>query len=427
MKSSFLTRVFAVSLALCPLSALAETADEDLSILIAEAVKQNPSVESMRDRTRELGELADIANTWQDARFAVEYMNAPVNSFSIKNHPMSGVQFSLQQRLPSWGWTRAAREVAEHGVERSRHARAEAEVQLGRSVETLYWSLALSRQLRSVTEKHIGLTVELIRAVQVRYEVGKVGQNALLRLDVLRERLQDDLGDYERADRRFSAGLARVLSRDPNSNFETPTEVTALRPTGELADWIEEALRFRPELAAMQEEIKQREKAAKLSRIGVRPEVDVWVKYRLRVAESPVDDGTDFFSAGVSIPIPWGSAKRGLGGQAAELAARDGARSRLAAAIDEIEAELVDVEASWRRAADKAAAYRERLIPSAESALETTLSDFSVDKAEFSTLYEAQVDLLVLERSYLDATVETRIQRAIARAVTGLRDLGDPS
>ena len=68
-------------------------------------------------------------------------------------------------------------------------------------------------------------TLELIRAVRVRYEVGKAGQNALLRLEVLRDRLQDDLGDFVRAERRLSAGLARSLARPPASHFATPTAV----------------------------------------------------------------------------------------------------------------------------------------------------------------------------------------------------------
>ncbi len=278
-----------------------------------------------------------------------------------------------------------------------------------------------------MTEEHLARTLELIRAVRIRYEVGKTGQNALLRLGVLRDRLRDDLGDFERAERKLSAGLARALARAPESRFETLTVVDAIAPEGDVEVWVEYAKRHRPLLAALREEIKQQDKAAALSRIRVRPEVDVWVKYRIRTVETMTDEGTDFVSAGVSLPIPWGSRKRGLGGEAASLAARDGAAARLAAALDRIEAELIAVDASWRRAEEKAATYKGTLIPAALAALEITLSDFSVGRAEFSTLYEAEVELLVLERSYLSATIETHLQRAAARAATGRRNLGGSS
>lgn len=423
-----LANVFPILILLGALSANAEVGYETaLAPLIAEAIVQNPSIEAMRDRTRELSELAEISNTWPDPRFAVEYMNAPVDSFKIDERPMSGVQFSLQQRLPEWGWTKAAKEVADHSVERSRHDVAEAEVQLGRSVETLYWQLALSRQLKGVTQQHLDRTLELLRAVRARYEVGNTGQNTLLRLDVLRDRLRDDLGDFDSAERRLSAGLAGALARPPDSRFDTIATIRAVEPIGDPETWLEQAQRDRPELAALQEEIEVKNKSAELSRISVRPEVDVFVKYRIRTIDTSMDDGTDFFSAGLSFPIPWGSRKRGFGGQAANFAARDGARARFASALDRIEAELIEIDASWRRAATKSATYRDTLIPAAEVALETTLSDFAVGKAEFSTLYEAEVDLLVLERSYLTATVETHLQHANARAVTGRRHLGDPS
>jgi hypothetical protein len=55
----------------------------------------------------------------------------------------------------------------------------------------------------------------------------------------------------------------------------------------------------------------------------------------------------------------------------------------------------------------------------ARATVETTLSDFSVGKADFATLYESEVELLELERAYLNAAIVTYQQRALARAETG--------
>lgn len=402
-------------------------AAQDVEDLAREAVERNPNIEAMRARTRELTELADVASTWNDPSLSVGYLNAPVDSFRIDESPMSGVQFRLQQKLPEWGWTRASRAVAERQVERSRHARAEAESQLRRSVETLYWNLALSRQLERVTEAHVARTVELVRAVRARYEVGRAGQNALLRLEVLEQRLRDDLGDYVQAQRNLSAGLARALARASGETFETPAFIAAIPVEGDLENWMLLARSGRPELGAIREEVKERTDAAALSRAKVLPEVDVWVAYTLRTIDTVNDDGTDFFSAGVTIPIPVGSSAVGRRGEAANLAARDGARARLAAALDQIDAELISSDASWRRAYEKATRYESSLIPAARAALETALNDYAVDRAEFSALYEAEIDLLTLERAYLRASVDTLIQRAVVRATTGRVDLGDAS
>ena len=56
--------------------------------------------------------------------------------------------------------------------------------------------------------------------------------------------------------------------------------------------------------------------------------------------------------------------------------------------------------------------------------METTLSDFSVGKADFATLYESEVELLELERGYLKASIVTYQQRTLAGAETGMLAAG---
>jgi outer membrane protein TolC len=393
--------------------------------LADEAVRANPGIEALRARTRALSELAQSAGTWKDPMIGMEYMNAPVDSFRLDRSPMSGLQFSLQQNLPEWGWSKASKEVATSRVEASRHATTEAQVQLRRTVEVSFWRLALSGLLSGVTRAHLERTQELLDVVRVHYEVGTVGQNAVLRLGVLRDRLQDDLSDFRRIDREISAGLNRALSRPAGSLVHPPKQATPLPVTGEIPQWLELAHQYRPRLKRIREEVRVEQQEAKLARIKTRPEVNVWAKYRLRTMDSSIGDGTDFVSLGVAVPIPWGSRKQWLGKQAAHLEAERETRARLAAAVDQIESELQVVEAVWARAYEKATTYQESLIPVARATLETTLSDFSVGKADFASLYESEVELLMLEKAYLTATIETHIQSATARSVTGSSNLGE--
>jgi outer membrane protein TolC len=136
------------------------------------------------------------------------------------------------------------------------------------------------------------------------------------------------------------------------------------------------------------------------------------------------DDGTDQVSAGISIPIPWGSAKRSRADRAAQLQAARGGRARLAAELDRIESELEAIHARWTRAAEQAVAYRERLTPAARATLETSFSDYTVGRADFAALFEAEVALLDLERTLLAATVQTHIQAAAADATIGVAHRG---
>jgi len=393
--------------------------------LADEAVRMNPGIESLRARTEALSAIAEAAGSWKDPVVGIEYVNAPVDSFRLDRSPMSGLQFSLQQNLPEWGWSRASKDVAGAQLEASRHATADAQLQLRHTVERLYWELALSGQLHRVTREHLERTQELLDAVQLQYEVGRVGQNAVLRLGVLGDRLRQDLEDFDRVDRQITAGLNRALSRPAQTRFETPARTEPKPVAGTASQWLDLAREQRPNLKRIREEVRVEEQSARLARIEARPDLNVWAKYRLRTIDTPADTGTDFVSIGLAVPIPWGSRKQALAREAAHHAAGRGARARLDAAVDEIEAELHSVEAAWSRAFEKATAYHASLIPAARATLESTMSDFSVGKAGFASLYESEVDLLMLESAYITASIETHIRSSAARSISGRSDEGE--
>jgi outer membrane protein TolC len=198
------------------------------------------------------------------------------------------------------------------------------------------------------------------------------------------------------------------------------------RPAGgSVSDWLALAREERPELKRIEASIRTAEKAAELARVDGRPDVTAWMKYRVRTVDTSLDDGTDQISAGFSIPIPWGSAKRSRAERAAQQQVARGQRARLVGELDRIESELVTIHARWTRAFEQAVEYRENLTLAARAALESSLSDYTVDRADFATLFDAEVTLLDLERTLLSATVETHIQAAAADATIGVSPRGE--
>ena len=416
--SIFLVLPFLASLAT---SALAV---DDPAALAEEALAANPSLEALRARISELDALAGAAGAWSDPVLGIEYSNAPVDSFSLRDHPMSALQLQAQQTIPPWGWSGLREKVAASRAQASEHALEEAKSQLRREVFELFWKLTLSRMLEDVTRQHIARTEELLEAVRARYETGAAGQHQLLRLGVLRDRLRDDLGNFVRADSVLSAALSRALSRDAERSFTTPADLDPKSVSGSVSDWLALARSDRPELKRLEESIRTAETAAELARVDGRPDVTVWMKYRVRTVDTPLDDGTDQISAGFSIPIPWGSAKRSRAERVAQLQVARAGRARLVAELDRIESDLTAIHARWTRAFEQALEYRDNLTPDARATLETSLSDYTVDRAGFATLFEAEVAVLDLERTLVSATVQTHIQAAAADASIGIASRG---
>jgi len=417
------TRRLSTFLFLTALAASASAVDDPFE-LADEALAANPGLEALRARISELDARAGAAGAWSDPVVGVEYSDAPVDSFSLDDHPMSALQLQVQQTLPPWGRSGLRERVAASRTLASEHALLEAQSQLRREVMELYWKLTLSRMLEAVTREHVARTEELLEAVRARYETGAAGQHQLLRLGVLRDRLRDELGNFVRADRVLSAALGRVLSRDAERSFATPPDLDPKPVSGTVSDWLALAREERAELKRLGESIRTAETAAELARVDGRPDVSVWMKYRARVIDTPLDDGTDQVSVGFSVPIPWGSAKRSRAERAAQLQLARAGRARLLAEEDRIESDLAAIHARWTRAFEQAVAYRDHLTPDARAALETSLSDYTVDRADFATLFEAEVALLDLERTLLPSAAATLIQAAAADATMGTAPRG---
>jgi outer membrane protein TolC len=412
------------ALLMCVVASAASPEPTALRDLQAEAVTASPRVGAQSARVRALARLEEVAGAWSDPMVALEYSNAPLTSGWIGDHPMSGLQVKVQQTLRPPGWSAERRAVVGARGDAAGQMEAEMALALQGAVAEIWWALARNRMLEAITREHLARTEELTDAVRARYETGAVGQHAVLRLSVLRDRLSDEVEEHARATRELQAGLAGALSREGVPGiFETPPTTTAADAPGD-ADWRALAEAHRPAVAAARAQASTAEAEAALARTEARVDPTVWAGYRARVVQTETDPGTDLVSLGVSVPIPLGSGRRARGEESAALERGAAAEADRESLLDTIAAATDADVAAWRRAADKAAFYEAQLLPQARATLETTRSDFVVGRADFASLFDAEVALLDLERTHVRALVQTHILRARVTARLGTDPTG---
>lgn len=384
---------------LLSLSIPAASRADDSRALAREAVKQNPSIAAIEARITALREQVPRAGVWQDPMLAVEYSSVPIDSWALGDHPMSGLQLKLQQTFPFPGKTRLREEVARSEVKEQGHVLDERKVHLGAMVRRAYYSLALTRQLRAVTESHIKLLGQLIDVVRVKYEVGKVGQHDLLRLTVLRDRLADDLESFDRDDRALTASINAALHRATDVKVATPARTTVPEPPKRLEELVRAARDGRPRLALLEQQARTERARERQARRETYPDITAWLGYRVRI-EAGADPGTDFFMLGLSVPLTFFQNDRRWGGvQRAARARVRAAEAEREAELDAIRGELGAALARWRRAAREARVYRTSLMPEAHRTLDATFAAYGVDRADFASLYQAELQLLEFERT----------------------------
>lgn len=403
-------------------SALAGDVSDPADALAEQAAAHSPSLAALQAREQALRSRVEAAGAWSDPSVSLEYSSVPLTSPLLSSHMMAGLQVRAAQTLRPAGWSALAREHAALQADAAGHVIAEATLQLETSVRQTWWLLVRSQRLQAITAEHLARAEELLSAARSRYETGSLGQHAVLRQEVLAEQLADDLKDFTLAEQELTAALTAAIGQAPHPQL-TPGSVSPQPPPDE-ADWLAVAQAHRPLLRRLQAEADIAGATGALARADGRPDVSVWAGYRLRTAESHGDSGEDLVSVGLSVPIPVGSADRADAAVAAASHQADAAGHALQDAEVRIEADMDAILARWSRADDKAATYLDRLIPGAQAVLETTRADFSVGRADFASLFEAEVALLSLERAYIIAATETWIQHAAALATLGTSPLG---
>jgi len=383
-----------------------------------QAVKVNPSVGAVEHRVTALKQSVRAAGAWMDPMFSVEYSNMPIDNPVPGNHPMSGIQFMLRQTFFWPGKISAREDEAKAKVRENELALEEQKVQLRAQVRRAYYRLALTRQLRVVTKTHVQLVSDFIDIVRVKNQAGIAAQHELLRLRVLVSQLNDDLNNFDQDEQSLTATINATLHRPIDTPIATPKEIAVEAPSVDAQTLIRRAERERPSLQRYQAQAETYRAAARRAAREGYPDITVWAGYRIRVP-AMTDPGTDFVSVGVSLPLPlWYDRRSGSERRMNEQLAESALESR-AAELDSIRGELGRVVAAWKRAAQEARTYRAELTPAAKLALDATFASYQADRADFASLFQAELQLLNFERTTRAAEASAAAARVDVEALVG--------
>lgn len=402
----------------------ASVAADDPDALVKIAWGENPSIMALDHKIEAANQRVTRSGAWKDPVFAVEYSNVPVDSFTLGDHAMSGINFKLLQTFTFPGKIGRRENVALAKAEVAKYELAEKKNQIRGMIKSNFWNLTLTRHLKEITNRHIKEVELLVASVESRYETGAAGQHDLYRLMVLKETLVDELSDFHRKEIELLAALNTLLSRPLDFSIETPDSVHTEAIAFNMVSAYEMALQSRPLISVWTAEAKAGRLAAKSASYEGVPDPTIWAGYRLReeVLNNQgmvMDEGGDFFSVGISFPIPFsynstfGAAKR------ESLAKYRSAESMRAAIADQIQGDLGKAYAKWQRAVEKSETYLKILLPGQKQTLNATLAAYQVGRADFTSLFAAQVGLLNIDRGLIEAKVETKIQQAYVETLIG--------
>jgi outer membrane protein TolC len=377
------------------------------------ALENNREIRTMKERVTLAKAGVTPAMAIDDPSFSYRAWQTPL--LQPWNLNQTQHMFMFSQTFPGAGKRELRFEAASQAVDV-----AEAQLEVTRldvmaRVRGAFYELLRNQDELRLHDEQIELARQAVSAARIKYTVGRVPQQDVLKAQIAVTKLADHLAMFLQDGDLARARLNTLMGRDPSSALEVTGEYA---PAGALPAIVvlkQTALDHRPELKASAAAIKRLETNVRLAERNYKPDVSIGAGYMLMPSGSMNRNG---YMAELSFNLPWlnrskhdaeiTEAQSEVNVQRAELSAHE------AIVFQEIQEALIRANTAARLVE----IYRDTLRPQAQATLRAASAAYQTDQTDFLNLIDSQNTALDVEYSYYRALADfdTRlvdIERAI--------------
>ncbi len=381
----------------------AEEALLRLQPLIEEALGRNAEIQAARLKFAAAQEKIPQAGALDDPMLSLGVVNLPT-SLDFRAEDMTMKEIALSQKLPFFGKRGLMGEMAAKEAQVVRAGIQERTNRVSRDIKLAFFELSHAHRAEEVTRSNKRILETYGQLAQSRYALGQAGQTEVVLVQFDVARMADDLLMLEQRRQSALARLAALLNRESapaGQPEEIPFRPTAAR-LADLQAWAEEA---NPTLQGMRKMIEAREKASDLAGREYYPDFNLKFAYGQR--DNPPDaNRRDMLTAMVEINLPIFFADKQDRKVAQAKAETAESLAQYQAMKHEIHYMIADMLAMAQRLERQTELYRQGLIPQASLQVGSTMSAYSVGRAEFMALLESQMSLYRAELDFHQTLTE---------------------
>jgi outer membrane protein TolC len=387
---------------LLPIGLFAQTADRplQLSLLIEEALAQNPDLQSAQNTWQAQVATVPQAGALPDPVLSFNLLNLPVNTLDFNQEAMTGKQIAIMQMFPFPGKQGLRENIAREGATVAEYRYRELRNQLVQNVKSIYYDLYFIDRAIEITQKNTGILAEFVQIAETKYSVGTGLQQDVLRAQVEHSKMTDRLIKLQQKRETLEAQLNALLNRPANdpvgptaalSYREFPLDFAELKAVADTA---------RPLLQAWQATLRQSDQTVKLAKKEYFPDFSLAVAYTQREVLQSGMGGADFVSGMLSVKIPlyFGRKQRRQveEKQLLKQSVADKYRNIQNQVYAALDATLNEVHNNQRLVE----LFQTGIIPQASQSLQSAIAGYQTDKVDFLTLLTNQINLFNFEQDY---------------------------
>jgi len=332
------------------------------------------------------------------------------------NYNAAQNMFMLSQTFPGFGKRSLRTSVAESGVAEAKAALEATRLDVRIRVRKAFYDLLRAEDGLHIHDEHVDIAHQAVEAARIKYAVGKVPQQDILKAQISVTRLAEHLIHFEQDIELAQARLDTLLGRDPHEPINVRGEYETALELPSLEALEKAALQSRPDLAQAEAAVEKSRKEQALANKAYSPDLTISAGYML------MPRGSEFrnnYMVEGSINLPWLNRRKHeseiaeataiVNEQDAEIAAMRNA------AFGQIQEALVQTKAAQKLAK----IYQNSLRPQAEATFHSTVIAYENDRTEFLDLLDSQMTVIDLDLAYFQVLADFEARLADLELAVG--------
>ena len=382
-------------------SSLSSSHSRSLSELEEAAFQNNPEIRLAVRQVALAESRVGAAGALDDAQFMYRGWGVPLEAPWDFNRAQNMFMFS--QALPGMGKRALRSDIATQAVTTAKALLEAKKREVAARVRTAYYDLLLSGDEVRLHHEQVALARQALESARIRYTVGRVPQQDVLKAQIALTKLVGHLIEFEQAGLLARATLNTLTGRLPDALLEVVGDYRPPSALPNLTELEHIAIANRPELIASQSEIKRDELAIQLARKAYTPDFTVGAGYMLMPSGSPVRNN---YMAELTVNLPWLNRRKhdseiSQANAQAELQGAEYGQLR-AAVLHQMQEALIRAQSAKRLAE----LYKNTLRPQAQATFKAANAAYQTDRTDFLNLLDSQNSMLEVEYSYYRALAD---------------------
>src|SRR5947208_5987683 len=389
-----------------------------LSELLAEAEKNNPQIEAVRQGWQAAKQVPTQVSTLPDPQFNLQHVSvgSPRPYAGYTNSDFAYLGLGVSQDIPYPGKLRLKGEIAKHEADVSQQQVESVRRAVLAELEGKYFQLAYLSKTLTILEQDGELLKQVERAADARYRSGMGTQQDVFQAQLQKTKLLREIAMHHLHVGKLEAQIKQLLNRSQESPDIEPADLLETPLVQAYADLLAAAQVQNPEIAGAQKMIEKQALQVNLARKDFYPDFNV--QYMWQRTDPTQFRAYYMLSVGIKVPIYRSRKQRPELAQAESEQVR--ARSELQAQSQRLAGDLRSQYVIVQQTSELLKIHREGLSPQARSEFQSGLAAYQSNKQDFQALLTAFLDVLHLDEDYWQNMAEYQTAVARIEQLTGL-------